>query len=155
MIPKGFLEVHAVQHPPIIGAEALAGGAVVKYLASRLVEAIVPNGESTVTVVHEFQSRAGAGLVFRVAGSPDLNGKLWACRPSWVIWLQFMGAPDALWHVGALLEVRLLTHVMARQESAHRELDHVIAVEAGVLRAGMLRFVEAEDARVRDVVSAR
>src|SRR5690349_15272094 len=102
MIPKGFVEVRAVQHPPLISRDHFARGAVVKYVGSRIVETTLPNAESTVTVVHEFTTRAGAGLLFRLAGSPDLNGKLWACRPTWVLWLQYMASPEAIWHVGGV-----------------------------------------------------
>jgi hypothetical protein len=153
MIPKGFSEICAVAHPPIIAREYLARGAVVRFVGSQPTEMFVPNSPAATILIHDFCSRAGNGLPFRLAGSADLNAKLWACSPGWILWLQYLGTEKAqstfgpraerghVWHVAGVFDgIRSLKLVMQRMEADHHVLDHGIAVEAGIYRAGELPF---------------
>lgn len=166
MLPKGFIEIRAVEHPPLMAREYFARGALVKYVGSQATEAVVPNAENQILLVHDFLARGGQGLPFRVTGSPDLNAKLWACNSGWVLWLQYMGAertavrPLHLWHVGALMDggMKTVYELMRRMEADHHALDTGISLEAGIHRAGALPFTAAaEEAAInlREIVPDR
>lgn len=144
-IPKGFVEVHPVEDPPFIVPERLKAGAVLKYVRSReiaqgdtsderqLVQGFIsatPSGHT----VHEFTTRAGQGVSFKLFGTPDLNAKLCVIKPGWIIWLQHVGADK--WHLGAAYDLRSLRDLIARMRATDDELDRQVFIAAGTLAAG-------------------
>jgi hypothetical protein len=152
-IPRGFVEVHPLEQPPFIKSELLKHGAIVKYLRTRettgtdeLTEFQMVSGFLSRTgagqVVHEFVSRGGLGLPFKVLGEPALNARLCAIKERWVIWLQWVSA--WAWDVGAAYDLMKLRELQGRMRETDDQLDRAI-LEAGGAFLGGSAMLGVED----------
>ena len=144
-IPRGFVEVHPLEEPPFIAPAMLLRGAVLKYLRSREAtgtddgeDAQIVNGfiarAGAGRMVHEFTTRAGLGLPFKLIGEPTLNARLCAIKQGWVIWLEHTAA--GTWEVGAAFDLVKLRDLQVRMREVDDELDRAVLESAGAFTAG-------------------
>jgi hypothetical protein len=152
-IPRGFVEVHPLEDPPFLAPAHLRRGAIVKYLHSRETtgtdhseEAEVLNGyisrAGVGRMVHEFTTRGGLGLPFKLIGEPTLTARLCAIKQGWVIWIE--QTASGAWDVGAAVDLVKLRALAVRMRNVDDELDRAVLEAAGAFQAGT-RTVGIED----------
>lgn len=144
-IPRGFVEVHPLDEPPFLAPTHLQRGAIVKFARSRETTGTDQSEETDVlngyisragagNMVHEFTTRGGLGLPFKLLGEPTLTARLYAIKQGWIIWLQ--RTTGGAWEVGAAFDLVKLRYLSVRMRDVDDELDRAVLEAAGAFKAG-------------------
>lgn len=154
--PHGFVEVHSIDVTPFLSPEHFRDGTIVKYLRTREAVDVDDNEDAqlrkfitstgTGVMVHEFRSRGGQGLSFKLRGAPSLDSKLCAVQAGWVMWLHYQ--PNREWALALPSDLRIMREMMFKNVEADNALDATIGELAGSWRPKWATKLREEAARV-------
>lgn len=149
--PKGFAPMAPeVKTGPKVKKEDLAKGVIVKHVGTRRID----RRDGTVSTVHTFLNRAGAGKRFSLWGTSQLDSILRQAKPGVIVYLRYVGKIDTpngqaehQWQVNAAtgaVPVSTLDEFTARHDVLDNAIDEADAAYQSRAQAdGMHRDEDA------------